>query len=344
MTASNGTVYTYDGFNRLKTVAMPGGNRTVNEYDALGLRIATIENGLRYDFVFDRGNILTEVNAADELVARNLRGLGLIARENAAGELNYYLNNAHGDVVSLVNGAGEILNRYEYDAFGNTSNYLEQVINRFRYAGEQFDNLTGQYYLRARYYNPQDGRFTQEDTYRGDGLNLYTYVQNNPIRYVDPSGHWSILVSEDTYGSNEKIRYLHIVYDQFVIEGAKIAANTFAPLGSFIDYGDKAQWLAEKITQLEYGYDKLYTYKPSKEIIDAWGTVGKGNDLLGLATSNSTKKLLKAVKNFGTHAMTVKEILSANDRVRKDRFRKLSTYLSHKRYLILSIIRSSVCY
>ncbi len=65
----------------------------------------------------------------------------------------------------------------------------EQRGNSFRYAGEMQDALTGHYYLRARFYNPQIARFTQEDTYRGDGLNLYAYVANNPIRYVDPSGY-----------------------------------------------------------------------------------------------------------------------------------------------------------
>ena len=46
-----------------------------------------------------------------------------------------------------------------------------------------------QYYLRARFYNPVIGQFTQEDTYYGDGLNLYQYCQANPVGYVDPSGH-----------------------------------------------------------------------------------------------------------------------------------------------------------
>jgi len=65
----------------------------------------------------------------------------------------------------------------------------EQRVNPLRCAGEMQDALTGHYYLRARFYNPLIARFTQEDTYRGDGLNLYAYVANNPIRYVDRSGY-----------------------------------------------------------------------------------------------------------------------------------------------------------
>lgn len=60
---------------------------------------------------------------------------------------------------------------------------------RILYTGQQYDQETGQYYLRARYYNPVVGRFLQEDTYRGDGLNLYAYCANNPVVYYDPSGH-----------------------------------------------------------------------------------------------------------------------------------------------------------
>jgi RHS repeat-associated protein len=109
---------------------------------------------------------------------------------------NFYLYNAHGDVVQLVDEDGEILRTYEYDAFGNEKDPDGADTNYFRYCGEYFDIESGTYYLRARYYNPANGRFTQQDAWMyGDindplSLNLYTYCLNNPIRYYDPSGHY----------------------------------------------------------------------------------------------------------------------------------------------------------
>jgi len=83
----------------------------------------------------------------------------------------------------------KIRNYYCYDAFGESVISHEDIHNRFRFNGEQYDPVTSQYYLRARFYNPIIGRFTQEDTYYGDGLNLYEYCRNNPVLYRDPSGH-----------------------------------------------------------------------------------------------------------------------------------------------------------
>ncbi|WP_220483157.1 RHS repeat-associated core domain-containing protein [Paenibacillus thiaminolyticus] len=123
--------------------------------------------------------------------ASYVRGHELLAQVDGLGGAYYYLNNQHGDVVHITNRLGGIVNSYEYDAFGHTLSATEGIPNRFRYAGEQFDPVTQQYYLRARFYNPVIARFTQEDEYRGDGLNLYVYVGNNPIRYVDPSGYSS---------------------------------------------------------------------------------------------------------------------------------------------------------
>ena len=83
---------------------------------------------------------------------------------------------------------GGIGNRYQYDAFGVITDRQEEFDNRILYTGQQYDPITEQYYLRARYYNPTVGRFLQEDVYRGDGLNLYAYCENNSVVYYDPDG------------------------------------------------------------------------------------------------------------------------------------------------------------
>ncbi|MBQ5473302.1 MAG: RHS repeat-associated core domain-containing protein, partial [Lachnospiraceae bacterium] len=102
---------------------------------------------------------------------------------------HYYHQNEHGDIEYITGKDGKIENAYTYDAFGNITNSTELIKNRYTYNGEQYDQVTQQYYLRARYYNPRVGRFTQEDVYRGDGLNLYAYCDSNPVMYVDPSGY-----------------------------------------------------------------------------------------------------------------------------------------------------------
>ncbi|WP_027399779.1 RHS repeat-associated core domain-containing protein [Anaerovorax odorimutans] len=130
-----------------------------------------------------------EIDSTGQKIATNIRGLELVSQVNDANQQTYYLSNAHGDILDVINSQGNILNNYKYDPFGNITEQMETLPNRYKYAGEQYDEVTGKYYLRARHYDPQVGRFMQEDTYRGDGLNLYTYVANNPLKYVDPSGH-----------------------------------------------------------------------------------------------------------------------------------------------------------
>lgn len=89
-------------------------------------------------------------------------------------------------------------------AFGNIMESTGNVDNNITYAGYQYDEETGLYYLNARMYDPKIARFLQEDTYRGDpndplSLNLYTYVKNNPLIYYDPTGHLEAKISYHIY-------------------------------------------------------------------------------------------------------------------------------------------------
>ncbi len=142
-------------------------------------------------FIFNtEKEVVTETGR--NVTNRLIRGSGLIARTTdaeCARTYYHYAADEMGSITHLTDEDGEVLNRYGYDAWGVSTVCEEQVENHFRYTGEQFDAITKQYYLRARFYNPVVARFTQEDTYRGDGLNLYAYCANNPVGYVDPSGH-----------------------------------------------------------------------------------------------------------------------------------------------------------
>lgn len=181
--------YTYDAFNRNTKVETFNGNIQINRYDAEDLRHEMEENGKLITFIFRGDEIVTEETQEDKI--RYIRTNSLLASDAESARTYYhYASDEMGSITHVVDSeADKILNQYEYDAWGNLTTCNEKVPNRFKFNGQQYDPITQQYYLRARYYNPVIGRFTQEDTYRGDGLNLYAYCAGNPVYYVDPSGH-----------------------------------------------------------------------------------------------------------------------------------------------------------
>ena len=184
--------YSYDAFNRTVKVETFDGNVQVNRYDAEGLRHEMEENGRLVRFIFHKGEAVVE-HEENSNVIRLIRGSELIARSSdseSARTYYHYASDEMGSTTHIVDENGNVQNRYAYDAWGRIMVKEEAVPNRFTYYGQQIDPITQQYYLRARFYNPVIGRFTQEDTYRGDGLNLYAYCANNPVYYIDPSGYY----------------------------------------------------------------------------------------------------------------------------------------------------------
>jgi len=145
------------------------------------------------------------MNGSGAVVNRFSRGLGHLIHSEHHG---FYVFNVRGDVVQRVDGTGAILHTYRYDAFGNQLNGNETNTNPFRFAAEYYDFETGFIYLRARFMNPAIGRFISEDPYwtifnmqssteaKMQAANLFVFVSNNPVMFIDPSGLAQVIARE----------------------------------------------------------------------------------------------------------------------------------------------------
>jgi RHS repeat-associated protein len=180
------TTYTYDARNRLIAVNGPGVTATFT-YDVLGRRTSKTVNGATSQYLHDGADVVQEV-AGGAVGATYLRGLNVDEPFVQSSTPEYYHTDALGSVVALSNASGVTATSYAYEPFGkNTVNGASA--NPFQFTGRENDG-TGLYYYRARYYNPQLGRFLNEDPLRfgGGDVNLFAYANNNPINFTDPSG------------------------------------------------------------------------------------------------------------------------------------------------------------
>ena len=192
------TTFAYDCEDRL--VRQAAGNSSVQHfYDGTGYRVARTENGLPTRYVLDRGrsmsHVLCETDRTGKTTAWYLHGPQIIARLGADGSQRYYLTDAIGSVVALVDETGRVTDRYAYTPFGVPAGQEGKSPNPFRYIGGLgvMAEKDGLYYMRARFYEPDLGVFLHKDplgNHRGGmaGSHAYLYAQGNPVTYVDPEG------------------------------------------------------------------------------------------------------------------------------------------------------------
>ena len=192
-TISNVT-YEYDLLNQQVKVITADNKEIHYSYNGEGLRVYKSVNGNVTRYLYEGLNAIYETDKDGNKTASSIKGINLISRSVNGKEL-YYLYNGHKDVVALADKEGKIIATYYYDTFGVLTDSTGEADNPIRYSGYQYDEETGLYYLNARMYDSSVARFLQEDTYTGDikdplSLNLYTYCQNNPLIYDDPTGHF----------------------------------------------------------------------------------------------------------------------------------------------------------
>jgi RHS repeat-associated protein len=186
------TNYSWDFENRLTQVILSGTSGTLTfKYDPFGRRIYKQSPNATSIFAYDGENLIETVNVAGSTVARYAEGPSVdepLALQRGT-TTNYYDADGLGSVTSLTATNGSIAQSYTYDAFGNTTNSTGSVTNFLRYTAREFDTETSLYYYRARYFDPNIGRFLSEDPIGlSGGLNLYRYAFNSPIVNTDPSG------------------------------------------------------------------------------------------------------------------------------------------------------------
>ena len=144
------------------------------------------------EFVYDDGN----------------QPFAMIYKHGQTTELYYYVLNAQGDVIALLNSAGALVASYNYGAWGNYSVHGADGkkttdatfighINPLRYRGYYYDRETRLYYLQSRYYDFANCRFINADTFAttdANGFlsaNMFAYCENNPIMRTDATGEFA---------------------------------------------------------------------------------------------------------------------------------------------------------
>jgi RHS repeat-associated protein len=214
--------YIWDALGRLDEVTTQSGQDVSTEsygYDYAGNRTTktnaegtigyVVDPNAELPYVLaetdDDGDVITYYSAADELIALS-----------RADETRYYHFDGHGDTRLLTDENAVITDTWAYDAFGAITTHTGTTSNDFLYTGQQYDEESGLYYLRARYMNPQSGLFMSQDPYRGSvteplSLHKYLYANANPALYTDPTGLHTIAELNTTFALMAKLSALALV-------------------------------------------------------------------------------------------------------------------------------------
>ena len=199
------TVYRYNAQNQLVETDSQG-DITQYRYNPNGIRIGKTERVGQLDEVDthylvdenrDYAQVLQEAENGNVTVTYQYGHDLLSQTRTDTNETRFFQVDGLGSTRQLTDETGQITDTFNYEAFGTVLNQTGETENSYLYTGEQYDAGLDQYYLRARYYDQNVGRFTQMDTWMGNNhdpitLHKYLYANVDPVTYTDPTGNFSL--------------------------------------------------------------------------------------------------------------------------------------------------------
>lgn len=199
--------YTWNGKGELSQAEVTTNGVTTNlsfDYDASGMRVSKTEDGVETRFLLDNNfsryaQVIEEYSADGAVQSRYTIGNSLLSRQEDI-YTSYYLIDGLGSIRLIADQHNLIIDSFQYEAFGFSSNKSPSTNNTYQFAGEYLDASSQLYYLRARFFDPKTGSFISRDPYSGYLISPrtqhdYTYASSNPVLLTDPSGMASELAA-----------------------------------------------------------------------------------------------------------------------------------------------------
>ena len=296
----NDGTWTYTWQNGRQLQKMQKSGVTAVVYNADGLRVQKAVNGVATKYTLHGKNVVHMTSGTDELhFFYDAQNRPAVVVYN--GTAYAYVKSLQGDIVAILDENGNAVVSYGYDAWGAplwcTGELAETLgkVQPFRYRGYVFDEETGLYYLRSRYYNPRWGRFVNAD---GAIIqkNLFAYCSNGPIVGYDPSGFERVKLTPHRSDSSEKYPDSVMSVDLFV-ELIKQAVETE---GWKYIYGH-ARWKETDCVGLpKYVLEWYYSHKSFKKLYQITKGENKG-------------EILNQVKDLAVYGMQNGETFDITD-------------------------------
>jgi len=290
------TDYTWNAENRLVAVDGPAGSVSYG-YDADGNRVSRTSGADAVHYLVDTRSltgipqVLEERDGSGALLAAYGYGTDLFTASRA-GTHAYHHHDLHGSTRLLTDAAGAVTDRYGFEGYGAQVSASGSTPNDYLYSGEQYDPAAELYYLRARYYDPDTGRFISRDPLAGDPqdpltLHPYLFAHDDPVNGLDPTGQFTLIgisislnISSVLRGINlgKKLYTLCKLKDKLAkiefllgfLRGALVAGARFGGIQGFGVSAGGSGPAGVTQTTFEFKYEAINQFRLDDGVKEAW--------------------------------------------------------------------------